>query len=320
MGSWGGSFGLARALVQGNMILGHAKGANAAGIALAGLTGFRGPDRNYDIFAGSVVAYGEVDLGIVRPFLAFVWGSGDGDPTDHKLHGFNPQPFVTTIQMTGTSWFAHLDTSQAFARDYACPARFQGLSVVGGGAPGIPGRTATGASINPSNLGFFTINADPGAGFPECSHTVTSPFNDRFGVISHLGIATTLSNPGTLMIPVGLRAFPLKAHEVTGWYLYRAMVDTTLLDVAFAPELAARNMRGIRTAQYHEIGGYWLWSPNPHFDVRLVGNIAIPGGGYRDLAHLANCSPGGTGPYVTSPACSGKDPALHAEVRLRARF
>jgi hypothetical protein len=321
MGSWGGSFGLARALVQGNIMLGHAKGANAAGLALIGLTGFRGPDRNYDIFAGSVVAYGEVDVGFVRPFLMFLWASADGDPTDHKLHGFNPQPsFSTTTQMTGTSWFAHLDTSNVFTRDYSCPARFQGLSAVGGGAPGIPGRTATGAFINPSNLGLFSLNVSAGGGFTECSHTVTNPFNDRFGGTLHLGIATELSNPGTLMIPVGLRAFPLKAHEVTGWYLYRGMVDTTLLEVAFAPELAARNMRGLRKAQYHEIGGYWLWSPNPHFDIRLVGNIAIAGGGYRDLAHLANCSPGGTGPYVTSPACSGKDPALRAEVFFRARF
>jgi hypothetical protein len=46
----------------------------------------------------------------------------------------------------------------------------------------------------------------------------------------------------------------------------------------------------------------------------------ISGRGYRDLVHLANCSPGGTGPYVTSPACSGKDPALRAEARFRARF
>jgi len=98
-----------------------------------------------------------------------------------------------------------------------------------------------------------------------------------------------------LMIPVGLRAFPLKDHEFTGCYLYRGMVDTTLLEVAFAPELAARNMRGIRKAQYHEIGGYWLWSPNPHFDIRLAGNIAIPGGGYRDLAHLATVAPAGRG-------------------------
>ena len=45
--------------------------------------------RHYDIFAGGVVAYAEADLGIVRPFVGLVYGSGDGDPTDNKLHGFN---------------------------------------------------------------------------------------------------------------------------------------------------------------------------------------------------------------------------------------
>jgi hypothetical protein len=39
MGSWGGSTGLVRALVQGNIMLGHATGANAAGLALTGFTG-----------------------------------------------------------------------------------------------------------------------------------------------------------------------------------------------------------------------------------------------------------------------------------------
>src|SRR5262249_3225478 len=89
MGSWGGSVGLARALVQGNIMLGHAEGGNAAGLALTGLAGAVPAGKNYDIFAGSVVAYGEVDLGFVRPFLMFLWASADGDPTDHKLHGFN---------------------------------------------------------------------------------------------------------------------------------------------------------------------------------------------------------------------------------------
>src|SRR5262249_1605635 len=109
-GSWSGRVGPVRAMVQGNVVLGHAKGANAAGIALANLTGVRGADRDYDIFAGGVVAYAEADFGIVRPFLGFLWGSADGDPTDHKLHGFSPQPFATTTLVTGTTWFAHLDT------------------------------------------------------------------------------------------------------------------------------------------------------------------------------------------------------------------
>src|SRR4030095_1876942 len=153
-GGWGGQVGPVRALVQGSLMLGHAKGANAAGIAGAGLTGVRGADRDYDIFSGGVVAYGEVDLGIVRPFLMFLWASADGDPTDHQLRGFNPYPYRTTINMTGTSWFAHLDTSNAFARDYSCPARFQGLGVTNTnvpavasptnpGAPGITGRSGT---------------------------------------------------------------------------------------------------------------------------------------------------------------------------------
>src|SRR5262249_21346270 len=129
-GSWSGSAGPVRALVQGMVVLGHAKGADAEGIAQGGLTGVRGADRDYDVFAGGVVAYGEADLGLVRPFLGLIWGSADGDPTDHKLHGFNPQPFLTTMLLTGTTWFAHLDTSNALsARDYSCPGRFQGLGV-----------------------------------------------------------------------------------------------------------------------------------------------------------------------------------------------
>src|SRR5712691_7192489 len=55
-GSWSGQAGPVRALAQGMVILGHAKGANATGIGLAGLTGVRGADRDYDIFAGGVVA------------------------------------------------------------------------------------------------------------------------------------------------------------------------------------------------------------------------------------------------------------------------
>jgi len=71
--SWSGRAGPVRALVQGMVVLGHAKGANAAGIAQAGLTGVRGPDRDYDIFAGGVVAYGEADLGFVRPFVGLIF-------------------------------------------------------------------------------------------------------------------------------------------------------------------------------------------------------------------------------------------------------
>ena len=87
------------------------------------------------------------------------------------------------------------------------------------------------------------------------------------------------------------------------------MVDTTLLRFAFATSK-------IGQAQVHEIGGYWLWTLNANFDIRLAGNIGLTGEGYRDLARLADCNP--TVPGVQ--ACRGNDVALSAEARFRARF
>src|SRR5262249_20113495 len=158
------------------------------------------------------------------PFLGVIWGTADGDPTDHKLRGFSPQPHNTTTQLTGTTWFAHLDTSNALsARDYACPGRFQGLGVnpalpgvavaANPGAPNIAGRSGTQVAStdprrvrageqNPYASGIEVTQSSPGAGFAECGHTVTNPYNDRLGNTSHLGIFSALSNPGTLLIPV----------------------------------------------------------------------------------------------------------------------
>src|SRR5438093_8222706 len=103
--------------------------------------------------------------------------------------------------------------------------------------------------------------------------------------------------------------------------MYKAMLDTTLLEAAFAPEIAARRISGIRKAEYQEIGGSILWTLNANFDIRLAGNVAIPSGGWIDLAHLANCNTGGGGgTYATSARCGGTDPALRGEARFRARF
>jgi hypothetical protein len=339
--SWSGRLGPVRALVQGNGMFGHAKGGNAAGIALGGLTGVRGPDRDYDVLAGGAVAYAEADFGIVRPFVGVIWGTADGDPTDHKLRGFSPQPHNTTTQLTGTTWFAHLDTSNALsARDYACPGRFQGLGVNPArpavanpdnpGAPGIPGRSGPTLPMtnpkaviagqqNPYATGIDVQSSGPGNGFIECGHTVTNPYNDRLGNTSHLGLFSSLSNPGTLLVPVGVRVFPLKGYEANAWYIYKQMLNTTLLEAAFAPELAVRG-GGIRKGQYNEIGGSVLWTLNPNFDIRLAGNVNFAGGGSLDLAHLGNCNAGGGGAYGSSRRCGGKDAALRGEVRFRARF
>lgn len=141
-------------------------------------------------------------------------------------------------------------------------------------------------------------------------------FNSRLGNISHVGLAVSYSNPRTLGLPVGLRAFPLKEHEVTGWYVYRALVDSSLLEAAFAPEIAAGQISGIGKGLYHEVGGFWMWTLNPHFDIRLSGNIGIPTGGTKDLGNLADCNPSVAG----RQPCEAEDVALKAEARFRARF
>jgi hypothetical protein len=284
-----------RALLQGNLVVGTARG----GIVTPGLPFTFTPGRDYDILAGAVVAYVEVDLGIVQPFVGVVFGTADGDPTDNKLHGFAPAAWPDVTQITGVSWFAHLETSPNFAdRDYSCPARSQGLPR--------PGLTRTPLNIGPIALG------GGGSGF-ECSHSVSNPFNQRIGSFSHLGIGTPYSNPGTLLIPVGLKAYPAKGHELVGWYVYRGMMNTNLLEVAFAPELAGK---GIGKAQVNEVGGYWLWTLNPYFDIRLAGSFAFLGSGFKDIARLADCN------FATAgiQACDGNNAALKGEVRFRARF
>jgi len=304
--SWSGRMGPVRALVQGNVLTGTARGGTARGTGAAALPAAVATGRDYDILAGAVIAFAEVDAKQVRPFVGLVYGTADRDPTDDKLHGFQTQNISDSTQVTSTGWFNHLDTSPTFSlRDYSCPAL----------ANGLPARPQ-GVAGNPYAVGRQVLGL--GGGTSECSHSTSNVFNSRLGFTSHVGLQTTYSNPGTLVIPAGLRVFPVKGHEVTGYYVYRGMVDTTLLEVAFAPELARQR---IRKTQYHGIGGFWLWTLSPYFDIRLDGEIAIPGDGYKDLAQLANCNTAGPGGVGTpARACEGNDPALRAGARFRARF
>jgi len=310
MASWSGQLGPIRALLQANGIAGRAHGGTAgipAGVA---------PDRAYDILAGAGIAYAEADLGIVRPYAGIIIGTPDGDPTDRKLRGFSNLAWSDVGQVTGTTWFAHLDRSSAFAaRDYACPARL-GTPVAGSATtngyigptplrPAVPGAVTT-----PQNIGVNVLGTQGGGA--ACTHNVTNPFNQVLGATSHLGINSAYSNPGTLVIPAGLKTFPLKGHEITGWYVYRAMLHSGLLETAFAPQLGGTK---IDKAMYHEVGGYWQWTLNPNFDFRLAGSAALAGDGWREVAHLADCD---TSPGVSR--CVGKNVALKGEARFRARF
>jgi hypothetical protein len=303
MGSWSGRVGPIRALIQGNVLTGSARG----GTNVAGLPAGVKAGRHYDIFGTAAVVYAETDLAIVRPFVAFVYGSGDGDPTDNKLHGFMTLPVNEITQITGTPFFAHLDTSTAFQkRDYNCPALLQGV------------RTPTAASNiagpagAPNAVGASVLGA---GGTFECAHSTGNPFNNRIGNTSHLGISSSYSNPGVYDSAAGIRVFPLKGHEITGWVVNRRVVTGSLLNQAFMKGVDPGFNGHIRKSLYNELGGYWQWTLNPYFDIRLAGTWAIPDGGYRDIGRLANCNPGGP-----RQGCTGSASALQGEARFRARF
>ena len=299
MASWSGKVGPVRALVQGNLLTGTAHGG------VVGLPTGAVPDRKYDIFAGAVVAYAEVDLGMVRPFVGFVYGSGDGDPSDSKLHGFMTLPVRQGSEIKDNPFIGFLENSAAFyggvTRDYTCPARAQGV------------RTSAPAG-NPSAVGAAVLGGSPGLGF-ECAHSGQQLFNDKFGNTSHPGINTSYSNPGVITFPIGVRVYPLKGHEITGWYVHRQVVNSALLERAFIVGTDPGFNGHIRKSLYNEFGGFWRWTLNSYFDISLAGNIAIPDGGYRDLGRLADCNPGGS-----RQGCDADNVALSGEARFRARF
>jgi hypothetical protein len=282
MPSWTGGFGPFRGLAQFNLLLGTAEGTSQPSTAqlAAGAT----PSQEYDLFAWSVVAYGQANLGLVAPFLGFIYATGDDDPTDDELNGFATLP-QREITILASGLLSFLDRAISFGqRDLACPARADSLN---------PSATlAVGGNI---------------FGGQECGHSVGNPFNDRIGNTSHAGLETTYSNPGTLLAFGGVQVFPLKGHQLNAVYFYRAMIDTELIERALG--------RNIDETQYHEVMLQWQWTLNPHFDIRLTGNALFAGEGSKDIAEsVLRC-----GSTRTAP-CEGEDVALAGEARFRVQF
>jgi hypothetical protein len=220
--------------------------------------------RNFDIFSWAVVAQVELDLGIIRPLAGIIYARGDDDPNDDNLEGFNNFAH-NDIGLTGFTRF--FNVFDGFMNDISPnPAR----------SPLAP--------IGPSTLYNF--------------------LNDRIGNTAHAGIKSAFSNPGTILIPIGVKIFPLKGHQINLWYMYTAMQDTAVLEA-----LAGRS---IDETLWHELGFKWIWTLNKHFDIRARGVIAIPDDGIKDLAATVTCPDGNP--------CKGNDPALVGQLEFNARF
>jgi hypothetical protein len=271
MPSFSGSFGPITALLQPMIIWGTVDSSTAV-------------DTEYDVFAWGGVGYLEANLGVVRPFVGVIIGSGD-DEVDEDLHGFAPLPQREITIITGSRFFEHLDTTTAIgSRDIVNPAR----------------------------------HPDPVFGGQEFGHTVGNPFNDRIANLEHPGVNTTYGNPGTLVIPAGLKIAPAKGHELVLAYIYRAMLETDIIE----------DVLGINVSKelYHEAHLVWEWTLSRHFDIRLSGSVLIPGGGVKDIAEnstatatsQAGATTGGVG--GGGCPCEGEDLAFKGQARFRARF
>jgi hypothetical protein len=274
MPSWSGTLGPVSALVQGYIMLGTAESSNLAAVA--------GNNRDFDVFAAAAIGYAEAELGVVAPFIGMIYGTGDGDPTDTKLKGFNHLgPIRNSSAWTGTARFSHLDRAIGLAgRDIKSPA---GADRAGAGA------------------------ANGVLGGDEFGHTVGHPFNDRLGNREHAGINTALSNTGVIQPFVGLKVFPVQGHEIVATYLYRMMADTSLLDRRLGVPIS--------NALYHSLTAQWMWTLSRHFDVRLAGGVIFPADGLKDIARTSRAFP-----CTAADPCEGEEPALWGEARVRARF
>jgi hypothetical protein len=264
--SYTGTIGPVRALAQFSAVVGSADGNNFADCDLT--PGFQRCE--YDVFAWAVVAHLEANLlgGVIRPFVGLILGSGDDDPRDDKLEGFNTLPQGEITLLTTNGHMNYLTTSMTVdGQGIAVPAR---------------------APLN---------NSDNGQIF---RHTTGNPFSNRIGNATHLGINTAYSNPGTLLIPAGVHIAPLQGHQITLFYLYLALLDVSVLRAD--PAIAGAD---IDDTLYHQIGGAYTWTLSRHFDIRLSGNVFIPADGVKDIAATQFCN-GGRRCQGEDPALNGE--------------
>jgi hypothetical protein len=176
-----GNLGIVSFLAQPMFVWGEAKGTNAGG------------NRDFDVFAYGFIGQVQANLGVVRPFVAVVFGSGDSSPQNDKLKGFAPLPQAEITLTTGTRYFDAFDVSPSWGgRDVFPPA---------------------------------AINI--GSGF-EFMHSVGNPWHDRISPVAD--IDTTYANPGTLLLAPGVKIFPLKGHELDVYYIYRRVMESDPLE------------------------------------------------------------------------------------------
>jgi hypothetical protein len=145
-------------------------------------------------------------------------------------------------------------------------------------------------------------------GGSQFAHDVGHPFQSRLGNRAHPGIRSTLSNPGTLVPFAGVKVFPVQGHEIDLVYMYRAMTDVSVVRAGIGGVSLSKELS-------HEINAQWEWTLSRHFDFRIAGSVVFPGEGAREIARTSTAFP-----CTAAAPCTGNDPLLFGEARVRARF
>jgi hypothetical protein len=270
--AWEGRFGFLRFVAQGSLVFGEVD---------------RGPDAGdkLDIFAGAAQIAVEAKLGKITPFFTFLYATGDDDPDDKDLNGYDKLASQEVTLHTGMSIVNTLANSTMFSGIEQGPTYSQ---VFG---PGGDSRIR-----NSDNI-----------------------FNANMGINQSYGIIGSYANPGTIVPAIGVKFALAKAWQIDAHWAGKWLPTTETLEAQLNRDTDRTDGRTAKIDNflYHEFGTMVTWRPSKHFDIRARGIIALPGDGAKDISAMAdpaNCN------RAANETCDGEDPMLVGQVMFRGRF
>ena len=271
--AWEGRFGILKFIAQGSLVFGEVKRGPA-------------PGENLDIFAGAAQIAVEAKLGRITPFFTVLYGSGDDDPFDDELNGYNTLASKEVSGQSGVSILNTLVNSTMFS----------------------------GIEQGPTYAHVF------GAGSGSRIRSGDNIFNNNMGFHQSYDVRGLYANPGTLVPAIGVKFALAKAWRVDAHWAGKWVMETETIEEQLNRE---NNRSDGRTADidkfiYQEFGAMVTWRPSKHFDIRARGIIALPGDGAEDIAAMAN--PENCGRAAATETCDGDDPMLVGQLMFRGRF